>query len=401
MIHIAFISWEFPPDTGKGGIGTYLLEVCKLLQTLKIDCEIFCGSKDREISEIYQNIIVHRIKVKDISDFNNKVVRRFSKVHSINPFDLIETPEIHGHNILLKKAFPDIPVVVRLHCPNIIIKKFQDKFVPFKTKLRFVLGSIKQGKPNLGFWRKYRKEDDIDYQSTLFCDAITAPSEAMKEWAIKYWEIGKNNIQVCYNPFTPNKTLLDIPIKTTDQINIAFLGRFNGIKGVYDLPIIINSICKTNHKVTFHLYGKDGVNHNGDSVKKILQKKIDPCFTNQVFFYDGYELSELSKILEPIHICLFPSFFESSGYVVQEAMAAGKLTICRNVGGMKMIIKDKENGYLFNSTKDAIKNIKLVISSQNNMLKIAQQGRSELNRFNGSLLADQYYKTYQNVIQCD
>ena len=43
-MRIAFISWEFPPATGKGGIGTYVTQIAKAMACMHHDVHVFAGN---------------------------------------------------------------------------------------------------------------------------------------------------------------------------------------------------------------------------------------------------------------------------------------------------------------------------------------------------------------------
>ena len=106
ILHIAYISSEFPPDTGNGGIGTYTWQIAKIMTERKHNVEVFAASETREISEKYDNITTHRIKVKRLVDFKKFVVSKFSEIHRQNKFDIVECPEIGGEAEFIKNEFP-------------------------------------------------------------------------------------------------------------------------------------------------------------------------------------------------------------------------------------------------------------------------------------------------------
>ena len=64
---IAFLSYEYPPETGGGGIGTYLSQCVKWLPTFGHHPVVICGTNQKEA--FWENEFVFRIPCK-IEDYN-------------------------------------------------------------------------------------------------------------------------------------------------------------------------------------------------------------------------------------------------------------------------------------------------------------------------------------------
>ena len=89
-MRIAFVTSEFPPDTGFGGIGTYTNQVATFLLSMGHEPEVFTASFQREITEKYNGYTVNRVKISELNQFKNNVLEKFSKVHEINLFQVME-----------------------------------------------------------------------------------------------------------------------------------------------------------------------------------------------------------------------------------------------------------------------------------------------------------------------
>ena len=80
-------------------------------------------------------------------------------------------------------------------------------------------------------------------------------------------------------------------------------------------------------------------------------------------------------------ICVIPSLFDNSPNTVYEAMAHGKIVVASSVGGIPEIIRDKENGFLFNpfDINDLIQKIidavELVLSGNSEKIRISAQNK--------------------------
>lgn len=352
-MNIAFITSEFPPDTGFGGIGTYTVQIAKMLLALGHTPEIFTASFQREITEDYNGYAVHRIKISNLSEFRNRVIDKFSEIHEINPFHVMESPEIGGEAELIKLKYPQLPFIVRLHTPGVLVTKLQNTYLPLSQKLRFVAGSLIKGKIDLGYWSKHDKNQfkDSDYLITEKADLITAPSEAIKKWAVNYWRIKPERIKVIPNPFIPQKELLDIPLESNSK-RITFIGRLNVLKGLVNLTKAVPPVLDKHPDWCFRFIGKSEASHiSGKDMRTWMTEELED-YKKSIEFIDWVDYSELPKFYADTEICVFPSLFESFSYVCAEAMSAGKAIIGSKVGGMAELLKDGR-GLLINPYKTA------------------------------------------------
>ena len=93
-MRIAFLSYEFPPDTAFGGIGTYTFQVTSCLRRMGLQVEVFSASHTRQVnSEVLENgVVVHRVQVSKREQFRERIADLVKQRHSDNPFQLIESP---------------------------------------------------------------------------------------------------------------------------------------------------------------------------------------------------------------------------------------------------------------------------------------------------------------------
>ena len=402
LMRIAFITYEFPPDTGKGGIGTYVKQAATAMSGIGWDVQVFTGSPLRSGIEMLDEYCVHRIQCDNSTSFRNKVLRIFAEEHDALPFDVIESPEIGGNAWIIKMKYPELPLIVRLHAPNYLVESLKKKYIPFFAKLRFVLGAIKRVKWDLGYWRKYKKETDPDYQFIQLANFITAPSSAMKSWVVKYWKINPEKISVIPNIFFPPKNLLSIPIhQNTVYKRVVFFGRLNALKGLVNAAVAMKRILLEYPDWQFRVIGDDG---NGPSVgitmRNWMKNKMEPVL-KQVEFIDGLDYDVLPSKIADAEIVLLPSLFESFSYTCAEAMAAGKAIVGSKSGGMRDLLKQGYSGQLIDpgSSSDIYAAIKKLIDNNNLRYNLSYNARENiLAGFNSNELANEFAKYYSSVL---
>ena len=397
-MRIAFISYEYPPDTGKGGIGTYTIQVATMLAKNNWDIHVFAGSNTRQCLTITEGVKVHWIKSRNATDFCLNSVEPFTVENELKNFDIIESAEIHGNAWAIKKAFPQVPLFVRLHAPNWLVEHYKKHYISLIAKFRFVLGSIRLGKPNAGYWRKYDFTNDPDYQFTLMADVISAPSATMKNWAIENWKLPASKIEVIANPFSASYELINLPIhlKNTNK-QIVFFGRLNVLKGLVNATLAMKRILKEFPNYTFKLIGDDGPGINNVSMQCWMERELLP-FIDRVFFLKGLAYEKLPQEITEAEIVLLPSLFESFSYTCAEAMAAGKVVIGSRRTGMADLIDNNNTGILIdadNKTKiyDAIK---FLILNDNIRYSMATNARKSIvEKFSSDKILKEYINFYE------
>lgn len=352
--------------------------------------------------KILCEIHFHKVNCLDVLDFRSKVLSVFSAEQYIKAFEIIESPEIHGNAWEIKNAFPQIPLIVRLHAPNYLVEHLKKRYTSLYSKLRYVAGSLRRGKFDLGYWRKYDYLNDADFQFTKIANAITAPSETMKHWAVKHWHLLPEDLIVIANPFIPAEALLEIPInEKAGQKEIVFFGRLNVLKGLVNSTIAMKKILEDFPEYHFTVIGDDGPGLRAEeTMKQWMQKKLKNLKDN-VSFYEGLDYEKIPAAISNASIALLPSLFESFSYTCAEAMAAGKAVVGSKDTGMEDLIVNNYSGLLVNagSKKEIYEAVKKLIVNKELRYSISNSARKSISTsFTGDTLTNQYINFYKNII---
>lgn len=403
MKRIAFITYEYPPDTGKGGIGTYTLQTAGMLAEKGWEVHVFAASNYRTVTEKNINLTVHLIKSPNPERFRYDVVSPFITQHQSTPFNVIESPEINSNASEIKRKIPELTLIVRLHAPNYLVENLKKVYIPFIAKLRYFLGAIKRGKYDLGYWRPYKKEFDTDYQFVNTADYITAPSEAMKEWAVRNWKLESESIHVIPNLFFPPAALLEIPIIKENKYKIIiFYGRLNVLKGLVNATFAMRKILKENADWKFLVVGNDENGpKQGISMRTWMKRKL-ASVQKQVEYFDGIAYEKLPDAILESEIILLPSLFESFSYTCAEAMAAGKAVVGSKVGGMNDLLENGAYGLLADpySYNDIYKKLSLLINVPERRFELSVKGRKRiLDQYCNEKIMNQFDGFYRKLIQ--
>jgi glycosyltransferase involved in cell wall biosynthesis len=262
------------------------------------------------------------------------------------------------------------------------VESLKKRYVPFLHKLRFVLGAVRRGYWDAGYWRKYSYKNDADYKFTIMADAITAPSTAMKEWAVNNWGISGEKISVIGNPFTPSEAFLKLPVPNAFIYKtVIFFGRLNVLKGLVNATKAMKKILERHSDWKFKVIGDDGPGPlpGGLQMRAWIKEQLS-CYNDRVMFYDGVPYEMLPELLEEGEIVILPSLFESFSYACLEAMAAGKTVIGSKSGGMKDLIENGKTGLLIDpESEDSLYNaINFLITNPATCFEMANQSRMQI-----------------------
>jgi len=179
-----------------------------------------------------------------------------------------------------------------------------------------------------------------------------------------------------------NKTFKKLNDKSK-IIKIGYLGRLSSEKGIQFLILLSNYLIKenTNHKL---IIAGDTQDHR---FKQNINKIKDLGKNNKNINFVG-KLNNLEKIkfYNQIDLFILPSInsFEAFGIVQLEAMSYGVPVIASNICGVRTVVKNTNNGFLFEN-----KNLKDLIKAFHLFKK---------NRINSKQIIENLYKNYNKEL---
>lgn len=269
---IVFVSSEFPlnHDQSTGGIGTYLLNITEGLTNLGHKVFVLTKWQGRKanykkIKVVYvdwgQKFINLARKILPFSFyqrvlnfleypifFSFGVFLRLKELERKEMIDIIEVNDFGGElffYLLLKKKRP--PVVLKLHTPSFIIRKFNDE--PYNLFYRIM---------------KFLE---------VFClkkaDSLYSPTKSLAKIIEK--EIKKPVKTVITHPFRSPYYFSNI--KRKDNL-VLYVGKLQPKKGIFLLVEAIPYVLEKLPKTLFYFVGPDTL-QNGVSVRRLLKEKIE------------------------------------------------------------------------------------------------------------------------------
>jgi glycogen(starch) synthase len=380
-MNVLLISYEFPPHNATGGIGSYMFHLAKLLSKNGHHVFVFSGNPlgikmEKEETGYCTNFI---IPSKTNEEFSKKGTGFFEDFIRENTVDVMESPEVGACALEIKKRFPQIPLIVKMHTPGVLITKISHSYQSFYDKARFVAGALLRGKKDLGYWSATdaNKLHNPEYEICELADVLLTPSQALKKWAVNYWQLPESEIRVVPNPFSIDDGLFLLPVENRPKV-ISFVGKLSILKGMIALTEAIPVILEKNDGYTIYLVGRDET-ENGHSMKEYMEEKLS-AYSGRILFTGSLPAYNLKEIYAQSQVCIFPSLWENYPTVILEAMASGAAVAASNAGGIPEIIENNTTGILFDPKKSRQieQAVCLLLKNQNIRLKMAYEARKSL-----------------------
>ena len=173
-------------------------------------------------------------------------------------------------------------------------------------------------------------------------DLFISPSNFLR---LKFEEFGipKDKIIYLHNGFDL-KLFNNLSKKKSQKIRFGYIGTFIPSKGIHILLDAFNNIKTKN--VELRIHGAPQSYHQGfidyPSYLRSLGKR------NNILWFGEYNNDDIAMILSEIDVLVVPSiWYENAPLTIHEAFMASVPVITSNIGGMKELVRDGENGLLF------------------------------------------------------
>jgi glycogen(starch) synthase len=345
-VKIALLSFEYPPETGFGGIGTYTWHHARALVKLGHDVHVLTGARETtKLRPVEQDgVRVYRFWA------GGPVMRVFgrlgrfrlwwtrqrlqnawsmyqgvSALHREHRYDVIEMPECGAEGALVTRLVK-APTVVRLHSPSRLIMPYYDV-----RRADIVLCSaIEQ--------RALKGATALTACSRFVADEVTTELRVNRHISmipngldVEWFDAATEPVDVHRKYGLPRRQLL-----------IVFTGRMERRKGIHLCPEIASSILER-FDVTFVLAGEDLFGYVANTLLPTLASRR---LKGSIHWLGALPLPDVRQLVGAADVFLLPSLWENCPYSCLEAMAAGRAIVCADQGGMPELIQNGVNGLL-------------------------------------------------------
>lgn len=334
MLHICFISQEYPPDTGWGGIGSYTYEMAHALTQMGHRVTIIARAIGPERVTNDTGVQIHRLQPAPQWDrwkgfwrlnrvwpgFAWAAMIRLKHIHARSPIDVVEAAECRGDSLFIPLLRNRPKIITRLHTAWIFVDRL-NAILPDKKK-RFI------------YWQ--------EEQTILRADEITSPCRAMIDLTETWLPLRYREIQIVSNPVN---TATFAPATGPRRKEVLFVGRLERRKGAETLAQAIPYVLRRCPGASFRFIGEDSVDSSGRSWRERILDDLLPAERTRVHF-EHIPRAALVQHYRQSALCVVPSVWENFPYVLLEAMACGTPVVATRTGGIPELIEDGVSGFL-------------------------------------------------------
>lgn len=223
---------------------------------------------------------------------------------------------------------------------------------------------------------------------------LVAISDAVKQSLEKVYP--RKHIVKIYNPVdTPEPHVLKVNHDPYNKF-ITYAGRLTPSKGVDVLLKAFRHLLDKYPKCKLAIIGE------GPEMKKLQFLAIQLGIEKSVIFLGPMNFRKLFTFLkEKSFVTVVPSLWdEAFGRVIIESMAAGAPVIASNLGGMRELISNEENGLLVNigNEKALFNAMKLLIENKVLYEKMVTNALSSVKKYSLQNIVTQYEIMFRKLI---
>jgi len=342
-MRILYISNEYPPETGFGGIATYTMNMACGMSLLGHEVHVVCRSvSGTRRTEMDGRVTIHRIGPGHYPLPSSRALYLFRKActrlvpHSLERlawarevcgavkdislsgrFDIIEFPECGGEGFYVRNSKKTI-LAARLHTP---------------WKLVASLDGISEN-PLEKTLLSYIERVPVRAASGVSCPTLSLAATVKKLWRLDSVDVFPNPIPIDEYPASTGNDWI-------------YTGRVERRKGVHILvqayASLVRKIKPPHLRIVGRPYGTINGAAYGDYVEGLIERNN---LAGSIEWIRGIDHDSVKRLLAKSSVAIFPSQWENLSYSCLEAMACGCTVVASRCGGFSEIIRHGENGFL-------------------------------------------------------
>lgn len=342
-MNILYLSQEYPPETGGGGIGIYTRNIAHTVAEMGHIVHVLSSAvPPRETFQYSEGAVhIHRVRrwksrfpvirrlwfrymawtthqweyIIGVRGAIDRIVRE----HSI---DVIEAPDIWAEGLLYSFQ-RRVPIVVKLQGSLQMTRRLNN--LPVTLDWR-VVGATD------GWWVRR-------------ADSLISAGRELAELGGREYGVPTERFTVISNPVD---TRLFVPASNgkSPTPTILYVGRIEPRKGVYTIARAMRQVLSRVPDARFVFLGSDYTLDGRSCRQELLSEMTEAGVAEHAQFPGFVPNSDLPRHYQESTVCVFPSRWEPLGIVCLEAMACARPVVASRAGGMAEIVQDGENGLL-------------------------------------------------------
>jgi len=392
-LKILFLSIEYPPETGGGGIGSYVASIAPALASRGHEVHVLsCASGQAYRDYLEEGVHIHRRVTLQIPGLGllsralrlSRAVGRFQNGLSTFleyrrlgiDFDVIEHPDWSAEGWFFA-LLHNRPLVAHLHTPLPVILKHNQLPVTFDARIASTL----------------------EHFSVKRSDVITSPSRLLVKTLNDIGWLKGKDVEIIPYPIDCSRWE-NIPPPSKAPPIVLFIGRLEQLKAPEFLAQAITIIRKEIPEAKAMFVGMSKGKRHGTPYVEWIRKFVRDDHGCQ---FVGYvPRTELSRFFSECRVLAIPSWHDNFPMVALESMAAGRAVVATQNTGVAELLEITQAGKIIpagdpNALADALRPF---LIDPNYAVKIGERARNTAFKMLDPVkLADKRIKAYQKAIE--
>jgi glycosyltransferase involved in cell wall biosynthesis len=335
-LRFCLVSQEYPPESGKGGIGTQTLTKAKLLVERGHEVHVLSatGTPGPPLQSSEQDgVLVHRLQPPPVTEaaaywlgYSWLVFSHLRELEQRFTYDLIQFPEYGGEGFVYqldRNPWEWTPVAVQLHGPLLMLQE-------------------RAGWPEEDS-DLYRVGARMEADTVRLADGLLSSSATSADFAAARYGVDRASIEVVYagidlDVFKPG------PPPPAEQPVVAFVGSLTRAKGA---DIAVDAVLRLRERypaVRLRMFGT-----GRDAFRDRLLRQAEQAGAPDAIEFAGFisDRTELAEQLRGAAVLCSPAGVEGGPVLANlEAMACGCPVVAANNAGTAEGLIDGETGFL-------------------------------------------------------
>jgi glycosyltransferase involved in cell wall biosynthesis len=393
-LRILFLSEEYPPETGWGGIARSTHNTAHALARRGHEVHVLSAVRSQQERHYKdEDVYVHRLGVADLFKLGKwrwaavsarcleRALATYRGCRRLGiQFDVVEYPECGAEGLFFSLS-RKWPTVAHLHTPLVLLVEHSGHKGGVSDRVAGYLEGL----------------------SVRRADMITSPSQALADWTRERFHLKNHRISVIPYPApVQDQTTNAVPVEASGQSRVLLVGRLEFNKNP---EVIVRAAKQVLEKVTeaeFIFAGgtklRDGVDY-----QHWLTDLAEKCgVASRMHFLGHQERQDVAALQRTASVIVVPSRWESLGYVVLEAMIAARPIVASRVGGIPEVIRHGETGLLVDpeDTGGWAQAIIALLTDHERARQMGIRAREDaLDRFDPATIAAQRETIYREAIR--
>lgn len=401
-MHIVLCSRHYPPETGRGGLGTYTRHLARALSEMGHEVMVISSSAAATVEERDGRVRVFRFeyrwrphfffpKTRNALRYAWQAARQLRRLVSARRVDIVQFPDLLAEGFFFARR--RIPFVVRSAMRLIDLEDI--------NREAWRVGPLDRLDHRLVEWLERRPLGRA--RAHIAPSLFAAESLARRHPELPPADVIYNGTDLnCFRPMdrTAARDAAGVP---TDAVIFLYVGPLEFRKGVQLLPAAFRQVAAETPNAMLVIAGTDHLTAPGSgSMRRWLEIRFETeGLDERVLFLGTISLDRMPEIYAIADALVVPTYRESLGNVFVEAMAMGLPVITTDTGGQAEVVAEGETGFLVpvGDAQALAGAMRDLIDDPIALASAGQRARREaLARFDRKLMAQRTLALYRRVL---